>query len=229
LGFVTHELKSPLAAMQTLIAVMLEGLVGEVPEKIGTYLVRLRRNCEELQDMVKNYLDLSRIGAGELVVRRVPVEFRREIVDPCVEHAQMLFESREVALAVDCPGEVTVEVDRDLLQVALTNYLTNAAKYGAEGTQVHLTVREDKGKLITAVRNEGAGFRPEESSSLFAKFSRLDNKNTTRNRGSGLGLYLTKYIIELHQGEVWAESTPDRWAKFYFSVPLGSGKKPREL
>jgi PAS domain S-box-containing protein len=220
LGFVTHELKSPLAAMQTLISVMLEGLVGEVPEKIGTYLVRIRRNCEELQDMVKNYLDLSRIGAGELVVRKVPVDFRKDIVDPCVDHAQMLFESREVTLAVDCPEKITVEVDRDLLRVALTNYLTNAAKYGAARTPVHLTVREDEGKIVTTVRNEGAGFRPEERATLFAKFSRLDNKNTSRNRGSGLGLYLTKYIVELHNGEVCAESTPGKWAKFSLSLPV---------
>jgi PAS domain S-box-containing protein len=61
LGFITHELKSPLSAMQSLILLMLDGYVGEIPEKVGTFLVRIRRNCEELQDMVKNYLDLSRI------------------------------------------------------------------------------------------------------------------------------------------------------------------------
>jgi PAS domain S-box-containing protein len=225
LGFVTHELKSPLAAMQTLIAVMLEGLVGEVPEKIGTYLVRIRRNCEELQDMVKNYLDLSRIGMGELVVRKAPVNYHKEIVEPCVEHSQILFKSRELTLAVDCPENVAVQADRELLRVALTNYLTNAAKYGAEHTQVRLTVREDQGKLTTTVWNKGAGFRPDEQASLFAKFSRLENKNTLRNRGSGLGLYLTKHIVELHNGKVWAESAPDKWAKFCFSVPLNTRTK----
>jgi len=227
LAFVTHELKSPLAAMQTLIAVMLEGLVGEVPEKIGTYLVRIRRNCEELQDMVKNYLDLSRIGAGELVVRKVPVDYCKDIVEPCVEHAQILFKSREVTLAVDCPNDVTIEADHELLGVSLTNYLTNAAKYGAEHTQVRLTVEENQGKLTTTVWNKGAGFHPEEQDSLFARFSRLDNKNTKRNRGSGVGLYLTKLIIELHGGKVWAESVPGKWAKFCFSVPLGNMKKAK--
>jgi PAS domain S-box-containing protein len=228
LGFVTHELKSPLAAMQTLIAVMLEGLAGKVPEKIGTYLVRIRRNCEELQDMVKNYLDLSRIGAGELVVRKVTVDYRKDIVEPCVEHAQILFKSREVTLAVDCPDDVTIEADHELLRVALTNYLTNAAKYGAERTEARLAVREDQRKLTTMVWNKGAGFRPEEQDSLFARFSRLDNKNTKRNRGSGLGLYLTKHIIELHNGKVWAESVPDKWAKFYFSLPFSDMKQAQD-
>jgi len=225
LGFVTHELKSPLSAMQSLIAMMLEGYVGEVPEKIGTYLLRIRRNCEELQDMVKNYLDLTRIGMGELVARKVPINYYKEIVEPCVEHAQILFESREVTLTVDCPKNVTVQADHDLIRIALTNYLTNAAKYGAAHTQVRLTVREEQGMISTTVWNEGAGFRPEEQASLFTKFSRLENENTYKNRGSGLGLYLTKHIIELHNGKVWAESVPEQWAKFCFSFPLSPLKK----
>jgi PAS domain S-box-containing protein len=225
LGFVTHELKSPLAAMQSLIMLMLEGYTGDLPDKISPYLLRIRRNCEELQDMVKNYLDLSRFGMGELVARKRPVNFYKEIVEPCLEHAQILFKSREVTPAVDCPEDVTVQADYELLRVALTNYLTNAAKYGAENTQVRLTVREDQGELTTTVWNKGAGFRPEEQALLFAKFSRLENKNTSRNRGSGLGLYLTKQIIELHNGKVWAESVPDQWAKFCFSFPLNTLKK----
>jgi len=225
LGFVTHELKSPLSAMQSLIVLMLEGYVGEVPEKIGTYLIRIRRNCEELQDMVKNYLDLSRIGMGELVARKVPVNYYKTIVEPCVEHTQILFDSREVTLSVDCPENITVRADHDLLRIALTNYLTNAAKYGAAHTQVRLTVREEQGSISTTVWNEGAGFRPEEQPSLFTKFSRLENENTYKNRGSGLGLYLTKYIIELHHGKVWAESVPEQWAKFCFSIPLSTSKK----
>jgi K+-sensing histidine kinase KdpD len=141
-------------------------------------------------------------------------------VEPCVEHAQILFSSREVTLAVDCPENAVVQADQELLRIALTNYLTNAAKYGAEHTQVRLTVNEDNGKLTSAVWNEGAGFSPEEQSSLFGKFSRLANKNTLKNRGSGLGLYLTTYIIELHGGAVWAESVPGKWAQFNFSIPM---------
>jgi signal transduction histidine kinase len=219
LGFVTHELKAPLSAMQSMIAVMLGGFAGEVPDKIATYLLRIRRNCEELQDMVKNYLDLSRVGMGELVARKTPVNYYKEIVKPCVEHTQIFFESREVTLTVDCPDNLTVQADADLLRIALTNYLSNAAKYGAAHTQARLTVREEHGTISTTVWNEGTGFRPEEQVALFTKFSRLQNENTTNKRGSGLGLYLTKHIIELHGGKVWAESEPEQWAKFCFSVP----------
>ena len=85
-------------------------------------------------------------------------------------------------LTVDCPENVTVQADHDLLRIALTNYLTNAAKYGATHTQVRLTVREEQGIITTIVWNEGVGFRPEEQALLFTKFSRLDNENTFKNR-----------------------------------------------
>jgi PAS domain S-box-containing protein len=219
LGFVTHELKAPLSAMQSMIAMMLEGFAGEVPDKVSTYLLRIRRNCEELQDMVKNYLDLSRVGMGELVARKAPVNYYKEVVAPCVDHTQIFFESREVTLTVDCPDNLTVQADADLLRIALTNYLSNAAKYGAAHTQTRLIVREEHDTISTAVWNEGTGFRPEEQAALFSKFSRLQNQNTANKRGSGLGLYLTKHIIELHGGKVWAESEPEQWAKFCFSVP----------
>jgi signal transduction histidine kinase len=124
-----------------------------------------------------------------------------------------------VTLDVDCPENLNVQADQELLRIALTNYLTNAAKYGEPRTQVSLAVHVKQGIISTAVRNEGAGFLPEEQASLFHKFTRLENENTYKNRGSGLGLYLTKNIIELHSGKDWAESIPDQWAKFCFSFP----------
>jgi PAS domain S-box-containing protein len=219
LRFVTHELKSPLSTMQTMLTVMLEGYMGEVSEDIGEYLLRIRHNCEDLQDMVKNYLDISRLGMGELVARKASVNYFKEIVAPCVEQTQILFESHELTLSVICPENLTVQGDHDLLRIAMTNYLTNAAKYAVPKSQARLTVTEKKGNLITSVWNEGTGFLPKEQEMLFTKFSRLKNENTRKQRGSGLGLYLVKNIIELHDGEVWAESAPGKWAKFCFSFP----------
>jgi signal transduction histidine kinase len=224
LRFVTHELKSPLGTMQTMITVMLEGYMGEVSEDIGSYLRRIRHNCEELQDMVKNYLDISRLGMGELVARKASVNYFKEVVAPCIEQTQILFDSRKVCLTVDCPDNLTVHADHDLLRIALTNYLTNAAKYGASEKQARLTVLENDGIISTTVWNEGAGFMPEEKDLLFTKFSRLKNEHTVKQRGSGLGLFLIKQIIELHQGKVWAESEPGKWAKFCFSFPINEVK-----
>jgi len=229
LGFVTHELKSPLATMETQISVMLKGYAGEVPENISNYLIRIRRSCEELQDMVKNYLDMSRMGMGELEAKKGPANYFKDIVEPSIEQTKILFESRGITLNIDCRENLIVLVDHELIRIALTNYLTNAAKYGSENKQARLEVSEEDGIITTSVWNEGTGFRPEEQASLFSKFSRLKNENTAKKRGSGLGLYLIKNIIKQHHGKVWAESNPGKWAKFCFSFPENSEEKVKKV
>ena len=223
LGFVTHELKSPLAAMQSIISVIVEGYVGDVPEKITTHLQRIKRNAEELQDMVKNYLDLSRAERGELVANKSAVDFRAMVVEPCVQQVQPLFSSRNVQLEVQCPPTVDAHADQELLRIALANYLSNAAKYGREGGKARLEVREENGQVVASVWNEGAGFTSEDAEKLFGKFSRLQNENTRGRRGSGLGLFLCRQIAELHAGKAWAESEPGQWARFIFSFPANAG------
>jgi signal transduction histidine kinase len=108
LGFVTHELKAPLSAMQSMISLVMNGFAGEVPEKIGHYLLRIKRNCEELQDMVKNYLDLSRAERGELVANKVEMDFSKEVVVPSVDQARAIFDSRGMTLRVEAPETLPI-------------------------------------------------------------------------------------------------------------------------
>ena len=222
LGFVTHELKAPLSAIQSIISLVLDGFAGEVPEKIGRHLIRISRNCEELQDMVKNYLDLSRAERGELTAKKVEINFHQEVVQASVAQTQSLFDSRRETLTLTSPENLSILADPELLRIALTNYLSNAAKYGKEDGEATLTVAEEEECITVSVRNEGSGFTADEKTSLFTKFSRLRNENTANKRGSGLGLFLVKYILELHGGSVWAESEPGQWAKFCFRLPVSS-------
>lgn len=223
LGFVTHELKSPLAAMQSLIDVVVGGYVGEIPAAAQAKLVRVKRNAEELQDMVKNYLDLSRAERGELAVKLASLDFIEAVVGPCVQQTQPLFDSRKVTLEIDAPAALTLQGDAELLRIALTNYLSNAAKYAREGGHARLEVSAGEGLRVT-VWNEGAGFAEAELGQLFQKFSRLRNADTRDKRGSGLGLFLCRDIVEQHGGKVWAESEPGHWARFGFRLPLQRSK-----
>lgn len=219
LGFVTHELKSPLAVIQTIISNLVSGLVEPVTEKVQHYLVRIQRNCEELQDMVKNYLDLSRAERGELVVQKNNINIPEEIVEPVLQQTQSLFESRHIQLEVACPVKLESYADAELMRIALANYLTNAAKYGSEGGKARLEVGEEKEKVVISVWNEGPGFEPEEGKKLFGKFSRLQNENTRDKKGSGLGLFLCKHVVEAHGGQVCADSKPGKWARFSLTFP----------
>ena len=220
LRFVTHELKSPLATIQTMIDVVVSNLMGEVPEKVRHPLIRIKRNCEELQDMIRNYLDLARAERDELQANKRKINFHQEVVQPTVEQNLPLFRSRQMELGVECSPDLTVVADPELMRIALSNYLSNAAKYGREGGKAEIAVAQVEEAIEVRVWNEGLGFSSDEGQSLFGKFSRLHNENTRGKRGSGLGLYLCKQILDLHGGTVWAESKSGSWARFCFRLPL---------
>lgn len=220
LGFITHELKSPLAAIYSMVSVTLGSRAGDVSEKVRHLLIRIKRNSEELQDMLKNYLDLSRVERGEMIAKMSDIDVISDVIDPAVEQSSPLFRSRDITLEVDSPKHLIAKVDSELMRIALSNYLTNAAKYGFEGGKARLKVKEIEEQLEVRVWNEGYGFTHEEKKNLFKKFSRLRNPLTRKIRGSGLGLFLCYQILDLHNGKVWAQSEPDKWASFYFSFPV---------
>lgn len=223
LGFITHELKSPLAAMESLIDLLVDNFSEGLSEQARNLLTRIKRNCEEMRDMVKNYLDLSRAERGELAADMSQINLHSDVIEPVVSQNQTLFDSRSMSLEVECADDLAMTADADLLRIAVSNYLSNAAKYGKESGRAKLTVRTtEDNTLRVSVWNEGQGFTAEDKEKLFKKFSRLKNENTANKRGSGLGLFLSAQIIELHNGTFWAESVPGEWAEFGFDLPIPS-------
>jgi two-component system NtrC family sensor kinase len=221
LGFVTHELKAPLAAIQMLIATMVDGYLGTVSPQVSDFFNRIQRNCEELQDMVRDYLDLSRLERGELAANKSRIDLSKTVVEMTVDQTAVFFRSRRINVEVDCPSELPVVADPSLLRIALNNFLTNAAKYGREGGRVTVTVKVEDDRVTLSVWNEGEGFPPAVAEHLFEKFFRVRDSSTHAKRGSGIGLFTVKNIAELHGGRAWAESEPGAWAAFHLSFPTG--------
>jgi signal transduction histidine kinase len=219
LGFVTHELKAPLAAIQMLIATMVDGYLGKVSPEVSDFFTRIQRNCEELQDMVRDYLDLSRLERGELAAAKSAIDLAKTVVEMAVDQTALFFRSRNIAVSVDCPAELPAVADPGLLRIALGNFLTNAAKYGREGGKTVVTAKAEDGRVTLSVWNEGEGFPPEQAGRLFDKFFRVRSSHTHAKRGSGIGLFTVKNIAELHGGRAWAEAEPGRWAAFHLSFP----------
>jgi len=222
LGFVTHELKAPLAAIQMLIGTMVDGYLGTVSPQVSDFFNRIQRNCEELQDMVRDYLDLSRLERGELVANKSLIDLSKTVVEMTVDQTAVFFRSRRINVEVDCPSELPVVADPSLLRIALNNFLTNAAKYGREGGRATVTVKVEDDRVTLSVWNEGEGFPTAVAEHLFEKFFRVRDSSTHAKRGSGIGLFTVKNIAELHDGRAWAESEPGAWAAFHLSFPIGS-------
>jgi signal transduction histidine kinase len=224
LGFVSHELKNPLAAMVTDGRLLAQGYVGELTPQQKEKVERMIDRGEYLLSLVREYLDLARIESGELKpdIRR-DVEFIGQVVKPAIDMTEAQREARNMRLVSYWPDRpVLHDCDINLMRIVLVNLLGNAVKYGREGGMIRVTVREDALGLNVWVWNEGPGFTEAQKNLLFRKFSRLDTPAQDRERGTGVGLYSAWRILKLHHGRISAHSDPGRWAEFHFVLPARS-------
>jgi two-component system NtrC family sensor kinase len=220
LGFVSHELKNPIATARLSVESLLAGNAGELSSKQREVVARVSRNAAYLEGMVRNYLDLSRIEQGELEARKQFVVLRADILDRAVSQVTSQLESKGMALEMEVPEDLVVHADPDLLTIVLDNLIGNAAKYGREGGRIRVTAERDASAVHCSVWNEGDGIPADQLDRLFQKFSRLPGGKGPRQRGTGLGLFVTRQILELHGGHIGAQSEEGSWVRFFFDLPL---------
>ncbi len=219
LGFVSHELKNPLASMIMETEVLAGGYIGELSSKQRDHVVRLKQKAGVLLDLIRKYLDLVRIEEGRLVPAFKPdVPVRAQVLDPVLLLLEPQARAKQMRVTLDAPPDAAAECDPDLLQIVFMNLVGNGIKYGREGGEVRVTLRREPDRFSAAVWNEGPGFAREEHSLLFRKFSRLPSSAQVA-KGSGVGLYTVWQIIQQHGGRIRASSDPGQWAEFQFEIP----------
>ena len=221
LGFVSHELKNPLAAMVMDSKLLVQGFLGDLTDKQARHINKIITKAQYLLSLIREYLDLSRIESGELVPRVHPdVNFVENVLSQALEMVSGQLEVKQINLELNVPDEpLIVQVDPDLMLIVMINLLGNAAKYGREGGTVRVTVKRTESGFDVRVWNEGPGFPETEKPNLFRKFSRLNQPELRKQKGTGVGLYTVWQILRLHNGRVWAESEPGEWAEFGFAIP----------
>jgi signal transduction histidine kinase len=218
LEFITHELKNQIAAAKLNVLAVKDGYVGELNPEQREALDDVMHTVHRTEDMLLNYLNLSRIEKGELQVRARPVHLAAEVVQPVLHDLQARFRAREMHVSNELPPDLVTQADPTLLQTVYENLLTNAAKYGRAGGQVRLWGRPVNGMWELHVWNEGPGVAPEQRDELFGKFCRLAPPGEEA-RGTGLGLFIDREIVRQHGGEIRAESQAGSWIDFVFTLP----------
>jgi signal transduction histidine kinase len=128
---------------------------------------------------------------------------------------------RRMPIVEEFEGDPVIEGDVRLLKIVAGNLVNNAIKYGKEGTPVHLKLAVKGKELVFSVRNEGVGISTEDiRDRLFKRFERLRQRGTEGVKGSGLGLYICKTIVDKHKGRIWAESEQGKWVEFFIALPM---------
>jgi len=222
LSITSHDLKAPLAAVESYHKVMLDGYAGEITEKQKTMLLRSSERMKGLLNLIDNILDVSRIDAREIKMGAVSLF---EVVESTRGVIQPLAEAKGVKLEVEMPKELPLITGApDRLQQVFTNLLGNAVKFTAEGGIVTLKVKADEanGYILVEVMDTGIGISPEELPKIFTDFYRGVRVDSA---GAGLGLSISKKIIEAHGGKIWVESPcPESGtgSKFTFTLPKNS-------
>jgi two-component system sensor histidine kinase KdpD len=216
LAALSHDLRTPLSAVVGLA----ESLALTTPALSAAQLEVAQAITDEARRMnalVNNLLEMARIQSGDVKINRQWLPFE-EVVGSALKSAQAALSrhSVEVALAPDLP---LVEFDATLIERVLYNLLENAAKYTPDGTQVRLAAQVAEGNLLVTVSDHGPGIPRGQSELIFEKFTRGTHESTTP--GVGLGLAISRAIVDAHRGRIWAANDPAGGAQFSFTLPLG--------
>ena len=219
LAFIAHDLRTPLGAVSLVVEELNEILSPDARAEAGDLFEVLRRNMQRVEHLIKNVLATKARPAGAGSSFRP--ELRTFELWPLVQ--RLLLDLRPVSskegieVVNEIPPALTVHADAGLLSQVFQNLLGNAFKYAARG-RVVVSAREEAGRVVCVVRDNGAGIPPEMLARVFDKLS-TDPAKT----GMGLGLAIVKQIVEAHNGQVSAESTPGTGAVFRFTLPTPSG------
>ena len=229
INFVSHEIKNPLSAVIMFTRLFKEGAYGEVSDDQQETLDRILANAARIDHMTSDFLTLSSLESGDRFLQMEDLDFYDNIILPAITSLEknLLFSPKQTKILKD-RGDcgVRIRADRRLMTVVYDNLLFNAIKYGRQGGEITLGCREEPDQFVLNVYNEGQGVREEDLEFIFERFVRLKDPNMPSKRGTGLGLYNVRRIIEMHGGRIWPESEYGRYFNVLFTLPRdGSSSK----
>lgn len=225
LGFVAHELKSPIASVVNYLYLLRQQKLGPLTEKQEKALLICERNVHRIVEMIRSYLNLSRIENRELCPTPCRIAVKEEIVSPLVESMEMALKAKNMTIIDRLDPKLCVNADINMTREIFENLVSNAVKYGKKDGIITLTA-DMKGDFVEfAVANDGPTIPPEQLQNLFQKFFRVDQPGR-RERGTGLGLFITRHIVEAHGGTIRIESSDEKGTVVIFTLPKWRGELP---
>jgi len=219
ISFVAHELKGILSSTILNAYSVRDGFLGMINFKQIKAMDSVTRNLDYLDSTVKNFLNLSRIEKNEMALIKTDLLVREDIFEVAVDAFSKQANDKQIQLINDIQPGLKIKADLNLLQVAANNLVGNAVKYAEPGGKVILSSTKVNDLLEIEIYNDGRPIKETEKIKLFKKFSRLDCPSGAKVQGTGLGLFITRQIIEKHEGRVWIEAR-EKGNAFKMELPI---------
>ena len=218
LANMSHELRTPLNAIIGFSQVLREGMFGEINEKQEEYLEDILTSGNHLLSLINDILDLSKVEAGQVELQIAPFSLHDALERGVVMVRERALEDGvQVAFASSDGADVVTGDERRISQV-IVNLLSNAVKFSPAGGAVDVHASQLNGEVHVSVRDTGPGIAPEDHDRIFEAFQQTD-AGIQQREGTGLGLALSKRLVELHGGRIWVESEPGKGSTFVFTLP----------
>jgi two-component system NtrC family sensor kinase len=222
-GFITHELNQPMGVLKGFLILLQDGSLGPLASpKQNQAVSTMLRNVNALINMIQKYLQLGRIESGRMEINKSRISVFQEALAPVLEDEKRQLDLRKMEVIfenAEAFRKIEAAADPVLLRIVFSNLVGNALKYGKEGGRICCGCREELQEFLFYVKNEGRGIPADKLDQVFEKFCRLQGELEHRQRGTGLGLFNAKVIVEKHGGRIWAESEEGKWANFLFTLP----------
>ena len=239
LANMSHELRTPLNAIIGFAELLQDQYFGQLNEKQRKYVDNINTSGRHLLGLINDILDLSKVEAGKMDLEPENLSLKKDVLESSLTLLQekALKHNIRLSLVIEPQADIDIAADLKKLKQIMFNLLSNAVKFTPDGGGVEINVKRVMGVVSTtpeagvpqmtdfieiSVKDTGIGIKPADLSKLFQTFSQIESTYSKTVEGTGLGLALTKKLVELHRGKIWVESEFGKGSKFIFTIPIKS-------
>ncbi|HVN48920.1 MAG TPA: GAF domain-containing sensor histidine kinase [Bacteroidota bacterium] len=220
LGMAAHDLRNPLSTIKGYVRLFLSGNLGNITTDQQEALSDMNTASDEMLGLINDLLDVRAIQTGNIQLKRQPTKLD-ELLHTTIQSLRLITSTKSIKCQFDFPASIPLlQVDPARIKQVLTNLITNAVKYSFPHTIIHVSIKIFEKEVWIAIQDQGQGIPAEELKKLFKAFSRTSVKPTAGEKSIGLGLAITRRIVEAHGGRIWVESETGKGSTFTFALPL---------